>query len=241
MQEFNIALQPVISVALSGDVPERTLLKLARDLKDEIKLDPQRARRRYRRRAQGDAGDRHRSGEAGKLRHHRSRRCSRRSRNNNRLIAAGLIDTGHGSFAVKVPGVIENADDLLSLPIRSTANSTITLADVAQVRRTFYDPDDLCARERPADDLARRHQAHRRQHHRQQSGGARYRREGAEDLAGGRARHLSVRQFDRHPRHAGLAVGFDHARHRAGDDHRRRRARPARRACSSALRFRPRS
>ena len=25
--------------------------------------------------------------------------------NNNRLIAAGSIDTGHGSFAVKVPGV----------------------------------------------------------------------------------------------------------------------------------------
>jgi multidrug efflux pump len=60
--------------------------------------------------------------------------------NNNRLIAAGLIDTGHGSFAVKVPGVIENANDLLTLPIRSTANSTITLGDVAQVRRTFYDP-----------------------------------------------------------------------------------------------------
>ena len=60
--------------------------------------------------------------------------------NNNRLIAAGLIDTGHGSFAVKVPGVIEKASDLLSLPIRSTANSTITLGDVAQVHRTFYDP-----------------------------------------------------------------------------------------------------
>ncbi len=40
VQEFNTALQPVISVALSGNVPERTLLKLARDLKDEIKLVP---------------------------------------------------------------------------------------------------------------------------------------------------------------------------------------------------------
>src|SRR6185312_7542467 len=59
--------------------------------------------------------------------------------NNNRLIAAGLIDTGHGSFAVKVPGVIENAQDLLRLPIRSTPNSTITLSDVAQVHKTFYD------------------------------------------------------------------------------------------------------
>ncbi len=38
--ELNIALQPVISVALSGEVPDRTLLKLARNLKDDIRLIP---------------------------------------------------------------------------------------------------------------------------------------------------------------------------------------------------------
>ena len=59
---------------------------------------------------------------------------------NNRLIAAGAVDTGHGSFAVKVPGVFETADDVLKLPIRSSANATVTLSDVADVRRTFYDP-----------------------------------------------------------------------------------------------------
>ncbi len=41
---------------------------------------------------------------------------------------------------MKVPGVIENASDLLNLPLRSTGNSTVTLSNVAQVRRTFYDP-----------------------------------------------------------------------------------------------------
>ncbi len=40
MQEFNTSLYPVISVALSGDVPDRTLLKLARDLNDDIKTIP---------------------------------------------------------------------------------------------------------------------------------------------------------------------------------------------------------
>src|ERR1700743_1267911 len=38
--ELNIALQTVVSGALSGNVPERTLLRLARDLKDEIRLIP---------------------------------------------------------------------------------------------------------------------------------------------------------------------------------------------------------
>ncbi len=139
VQEFNTSLQPVIAVALSGDVPERTLLKVARSLKDDIKLIP-------------TVLDVDISGERkemleividpAKLENFGITQQEMFSAvsNNNRLIAAGLIDTGRGSFAVKVPGVIENASDLLRLPIRSTNNSTVTLSDVAQVRRTFYDP-----------------------------------------------------------------------------------------------------
>ncbi|MEI9932529.1 MAG: efflux RND transporter permease subunit [Rhizomicrobium sp.] len=139
VEEINTALQPVISAALYGNVPERTLLKLARDLKDEMKVIP-------------TVLDVDIDGERKEMLEIVIDPAKLESfgitqqemfdavSNNNRLIAAGLIDTGHGSFAVKVPGVIETASDLLSLPIRSTANSTITLGDVAQVHRTFYDP-----------------------------------------------------------------------------------------------------
>ncbi len=139
VQEINTALQPVISVALSGNVPDRTLLKLARDLKDQIKLIP----------SVLDVdidGERKEMLEIvidpSKLESYgiTQQEMFNAVSSNNRLIAAGLIDTGHGSFAVKVPGVIENAADLLSLPIRSTPNATIRLGDVAQVHRTFYDP-----------------------------------------------------------------------------------------------------
>jgi multidrug efflux pump len=58
---------------------------------------------------------------------------------NNRLVPAGEIDTGNGSFAVKVPGLIANADDALALPIRRSGDAVITLADVADVRRTYLD------------------------------------------------------------------------------------------------------
>ncbi|HJW41104.1 MAG TPA: efflux RND transporter permease subunit [Rhizomicrobium sp.] len=139
VQELNVALQPVISVALSGNVPERTLLKLARGLKDDIKLVPSvldvdiDGERKEQLEIVMDPAKLEAYGIT-------QQELFTAVSNNNRLIAAGLIDTGHGSFAVKVPGVIENASDLLSLPIRSTANSTITLSDVAQVRRTFYDP-----------------------------------------------------------------------------------------------------
>jgi len=139
VQEINTALQPVISVALSGDVPDRTLLRLARDLKDQLKLIP----------TVLDVdidGERKEMLEIlidpAKLEAYGITQTEMFNAvaNNNKLIAAGLIDTGHGSFAVKVPGVIENASDLLSLPIRSTSNATIRLSDVAQVHRTFYDP-----------------------------------------------------------------------------------------------------
>ena len=36
VNEINLALEPVITISLSGDVPERQLVRLARDLKDEI-------------------------------------------------------------------------------------------------------------------------------------------------------------------------------------------------------------
>jgi multidrug efflux pump len=58
---------------------------------------------------------------------------------NNRLIPAGSIDTGKGRFSVKVPAVVEEAADILDLPIRSSGDKIVTLQDVASVRRTFKD------------------------------------------------------------------------------------------------------
>ena len=58
---------------------------------------------------------------------------------NNRLIAAGSLDTGSGRMAVKVPGLIKSADDLNDLPVKADGDSVVTLAEVASIRRTFKD------------------------------------------------------------------------------------------------------
>lgn len=138
VREFNSSLFPVITVGLSGNVPERTLLKLARDLADDIKAIP----------SVLDAtlsGDRPEMLEIvidpAKLEAYGISQAEMFNAisQNNRLIAAGSLDNGHGSFQVKVPGVIETGQDVLNLPIRSTADSTVTLKDIADVRRTFYD------------------------------------------------------------------------------------------------------
>ena len=59
--------------------------------------------------------------------------------NNNRLIPAGQVDTGQGSFSIKVPGLIESAEDLFNLPLASNADGVVTVSDIADVRRTFKD------------------------------------------------------------------------------------------------------
>ena len=58
---------------------------------------------------------------------------------NNRLIPAGALESGAGRFSVKVPGIIETAEDLFSIPVKSEGDTVVTLADVASIRRTFKD------------------------------------------------------------------------------------------------------
>ena len=55
------------------------------------------------------------------------------------MVPAGQLDDGTGKFAVKVPGLIETAEDLFGLPIKSTDAGVVTLSDIAEVRRTFKD------------------------------------------------------------------------------------------------------
>ena len=57
----------------------------------------------------------------------------------NMLIPAGNIETSRGAFPVKVPGLIENVEDVLNLPIKVSNDAVIKLSDVAEIRRTFAD------------------------------------------------------------------------------------------------------
>jgi len=60
-------------------------------------------------------------------------------RRNNRLIAAGNVDTGRGSFAIKIPSVIESSEDILSIPIKANAAGVVSLKDVVVLSETFKD------------------------------------------------------------------------------------------------------
>ena len=139
MQEVSAAGLPVVQIAIGGQgVPERVLLRVAEQLQREIEILPQILEAVM-------VGNREELLEAeidpGKLETYGIPNSAIVSTvmNNNRLIPAGQVDTGQGSFSVKVPGLIENAEDLFNLPLASTDLGVLTVADIAKVRRTFKD------------------------------------------------------------------------------------------------------
>ncbi|MGB1974357.1 MAG: efflux RND transporter permease subunit [Vibrio toranzoniae] len=134
--------QPVLSVVLFGTVPERTIVQIARDLGDELES--------HRQILEVDiAGDRDDIVEilVDPLLMESYSLDQADIYNlialNNRVVAAGFVDTGYGRFSVKVPSVFDSLKDVLELPIKVDGKQVVTFADVATVRRAFRDPESF--------------------------------------------------------------------------------------------------
>ncbi|PMG17164.1 acriflavin resistance protein [Vibrio splendidus] len=134
--------QPVLSVVLFGTVPERTIVQIARELGDKLES--------YRQILEVDiAGDRDDIVEiiVDPLLMESYSLDQADIYNlialNNRVVAAGFVDTGYGRFSVKVPSVFNSLKDVLELPIKVDGKQVVTFGDVATVRRAFRDPESF--------------------------------------------------------------------------------------------------
>ncbi|MGB0797949.1 MAG: efflux RND transporter permease subunit, partial [Planktomarina sp.] len=138
ISEFNFSEFPIIIVSLSGAVPERTLLNVAKNLQDRLEgLDPVLSA--------ALAGHRDEMLEvlidplkleaynvtAGEL--------IGVVVNNNQLIPAGAVDTENSSFSVKIPSSFDDAVDVYNLPVKTNGDRVVTLGDIADIRLTFED------------------------------------------------------------------------------------------------------
>lgn len=142
VSEVNFSLFPVLVVTLSGDMPERSLVRLARDLQDKIVALPPVLEANI-------SGDREELleividpelMESYGLNGTEILNFVARS---NKLVTAGNLDTGAGRFAVKVPGLFETARDILDLPIKTEGDSVIRVGDIATLNKTFKDPQNF--------------------------------------------------------------------------------------------------
>jgi len=138
INEFNFSAFPIVIVAVAGEVPERTLLRAARELRRaiegidavlsaeiagvrdemvEVIIDPLRLEA-Y-------------NVTAGEL--------IQAVTNNNLLVAAGEIETESGRFSLSLPGSFEGPQDIYALPIKVNGDSEVTLGDLAVIQPTFQD------------------------------------------------------------------------------------------------------
>ena len=138
MHEGNLSLFPILVVTLSGELPERAVLKIARDLKDDIIAIPEVLDVKI-------TGNREEVVEilidpllveSYGLEPSTLFSLVRRS---NLLVAAGALDTGQGRFSIKVPGLFETASDILDMPLKISGDAVVKIRDIAVVKRTFKD------------------------------------------------------------------------------------------------------
>ncbi len=138
VHEINLSLFPVLVVTLSGDVPERSLLRLARDLQDRIEGISSVLKAQI-------GGDRDELIELVvdplvlESYNLDARDIISSVSRSNRLVAAGALDTGQGRFAIKLPGLFESPDDILDMPVKVSGDAVVRFRDIGVLRRTFKD------------------------------------------------------------------------------------------------------
>jgi multidrug efflux pump len=138
--EFNMAEMPTLVISLSGDIPDRTLFYHAKRLQTKIEAIPGVLEAPI-------TGDREDLMEIlvspSKLENYNISLMDliKSITGNNRLVAAGSIDKGQGKFSIKVPAVYESAQDVYNLVIFSSGEGTVTLGDVAEIRKTYKDTE----------------------------------------------------------------------------------------------------
>ena len=139
VHEVNFSLFPVLVVILSGDVPDRTLYRLVRKLKDDLEGLSAVLEAKI-------AGERKEMVEvlidpvALESYGLDPATAANTVRGSNLLVAAGLQDTGQGRFSIKVPGLFESVKDIIELPVKVDGDSVVRVGNIAEVRRTFKDP-----------------------------------------------------------------------------------------------------
>ncbi len=138
INEINFSEFPIMVVALSGDAPERTLIRLANEMQEELEaLAPILSA--------GIAGSRDEMLEvivdplALEAYDVTAADLINAVQGNNQLIAAGEVETASGSISVTIPSSFDNAQDVYNLAITVNGDRVVTLGELADIRLTFQD------------------------------------------------------------------------------------------------------
>ncbi|MBP9752772.1 MAG: efflux RND transporter permease subunit, partial [Proteobacteria bacterium] len=143
VSEINLALFPILTLKLSGDLPLPTIYKIADQLKLDIESNVSSVL------SVDIAGNQEESvevivdpSELSRLNLSFSKILLNVS-NYNQMLTSGYVDTENGRMNLKISGTIENIKDILDLPIYAHGSSSILLKDIADIRKTYKDQTSI--------------------------------------------------------------------------------------------------
>ncbi|MGE4611513.1 MAG: efflux RND transporter permease subunit [Paracoccaceae bacterium] len=138
INEMNFAEFPVLVISLSGNIPERSMLRVAKDLQSEVE-------------SISGVLEANISGQRDEMLEVLISPLKMEAynvtvgellsvvRNNNRLIAAGEVSVGSGAYSIKIPSAFDDPQDVYGLPVKRNGDSVVTLGQLADIRLTFED------------------------------------------------------------------------------------------------------
>lgn len=144
IEEINLSLFPILSVKLSGNIPKRTLYKVAKNLSEIIETNVKNVLKA------NIVGNQEEVVEIIldplKLEQYaiNPEQVLQIFTRNNQVITAGFWESNNGKFSVKIPALIENAIQIGNIPIKSGSDHSVLFKDVAKIQRTFKDPTAIC-------------------------------------------------------------------------------------------------
>ncbi|MEL7348915.1 MAG: efflux RND transporter permease subunit, partial [Pseudomonadota bacterium] len=138
ISEINISEFPIMVVSLSGAVPERTLLRLSKDLQRKLET-------------LSEVLEADLSGHRDEMVEVLIDPLAMESygvtvadlynvvERNNALVPAGQIEGPTGQFSISVPGNFTDLREVSALPVLVDGDRIVSLADIAEIRQTFED------------------------------------------------------------------------------------------------------
>ena len=134
--EINLSRFPVLAIAISGKIEERSLISLSKKLQDKIESLSEVLEVKT-------VGERERQIEilidpsTAKSYGITTDEVLTLLKKSNIMIPAGTITNSTGSFNISVPSLFDDANDLKRIPVTSNETSTVVLGDIAEIVDSF--------------------------------------------------------------------------------------------------------
>ncbi len=137
IKEINLSQRPVLNLILTGTLEERSLINIARNLKNKIEGLPEILSVQI-------AGNLEDVVEIiidpVQLENYKiSFDIVQQIIDNNVLITAGEITSSNSRFSIRIPSLIKNTKDILTIPIKQYQNKIIKISDIATIKKNYKD------------------------------------------------------------------------------------------------------